>query len=197
MVVAARLKRNTSRTYCMLGDGEIQEGQIWEAAMSGAFHKMDNVVAIVDYNGIQLDGFVKDIMEVAPLADKWRAFGWHTVEIDGHDFPAIQGALREADATKGKPTFFFSSRRRHTSFDCDWSSDVCSSDLDARARVGVAAGLAPLHGRPRRHRRRHAAATLRLGAAGDAAEVVAAALRPRRGVRELGRASCREREHVA
>ncbi len=61
-------------------------------------------MAIVDYNQIQLDGFVKDIMDVAPLAEKWRSFGWHTLEIDGHDFPAIQGALAEAAATKGKPT---------------------------------------------------------------------------------------------
>jgi transketolase len=88
----------------MLGDGEIQEGQIWEAAMFGAFHKVDNVVAIVDYNRIQLDGFVKDIMEVEPLADKWRAFGWHTLEIDGHDFAAVRKAFEEAEATKGKPT---------------------------------------------------------------------------------------------
>jgi transketolase len=102
--LAARLDQRTSRTYVMMGDGEIQEGQVWEAAMSAAFHKVDNVVAIVDYNGIQLDGFVKDIMEVAPLADKWRAFGWHTLEINGHDLPAIQAALREAEATKGKPT---------------------------------------------------------------------------------------------
>ena len=94
----------TSRTYVMLGDGEIQEGQIWEAAMAGAFHKVDNLVAIVDNNRIQLDGFVKDIMAVDPLADKWRAFGWHTIEIDGHDFAAIEGALAEAAATKGKPT---------------------------------------------------------------------------------------------
>jgi transketolase len=104
MGLAARLDGRRSRTYCMLGDGEIQEGQIWEAAMSAPFHKIDNVVAIVDYNGIQLDGFVKDIMEVAPLADKWRSFGWHTLEIDGHNFPAIQNALNEAQATKGKPT---------------------------------------------------------------------------------------------
>lgn len=104
MGIAARLDGRPYRTYAMLGDGEIQEGQIWESAMSGAFHKIDNVVAIVDYNGIQLDGFVKDIMEVAPLADKWRAFGWHTLEIDGHSFPAIQQALQEAEATKGKPT---------------------------------------------------------------------------------------------
>ncbi|HXS95814.1 MAG TPA: transketolase [Candidatus Limnocylindrales bacterium] len=104
MGLAARLNHSPSRTYTMLGDGEIQEGQIWEAAMAGAFHKLDNVVAIVDYNRIQLDGFVKDIMEVEPVADKWRAFGWHTVEIDGHDFAAIQGAFAEAAATKGKPT---------------------------------------------------------------------------------------------
>jgi transketolase len=102
--LVARLDKRGSRTYVMMGDGEIQEGQIWEAAMSGAFHKLDNVVAIVDYNQIQLDGFVKDIMEVAPLAEKWRAFGWHTLEIDGHDIPAIQSALAEAQATKGKPT---------------------------------------------------------------------------------------------
>ena len=65
---------------------------------------VDNVVCIVDYNGIQLDGFVKDIMEVAPLAEKWRAFGWHTIEIDGHDLKAIRAALEEAEGTKGKPT---------------------------------------------------------------------------------------------
>src|SRR5262245_26956598 len=88
MGLAARLSGSPSRSFVMLGDGEIQEGQVWEAAMSGAFHKMDNVVAIVDYNRIQLDGFVSDIMEVKPLAEKWRSFGWHTLEIDGHSFPA-------------------------------------------------------------------------------------------------------------
>jgi transketolase len=104
MGLASRLDGRPSRFYVMLGDGEIQEGQVWEGAMAAAFHKADNIVAIVDYNGIQLDGFVKDIMEVAPLADKWRAFGWHTLEIDGHDIPAIRAALAEAEATKGKPT---------------------------------------------------------------------------------------------
>jgi transketolase len=104
MGLAARLDGRASRTYAMMGDGEVQEGQIWEAAMAGAFHKLDNVVAIVDYNRIQLDGFVHDIMEIAPLAEKWRAFGWHTMEIDGHDFAAIEKAFDEAEATKGKPT---------------------------------------------------------------------------------------------
>ncbi len=104
MGLANRKDNNPSRTYVILGDGEIQEGQIWEAAMFGAFHKVDNVVAIVDYNRIQLDGFVKDIMELEPLADKWRAFGWHTIEVDGHDIPQLQAAFREAAKTKGKPT---------------------------------------------------------------------------------------------
>ena len=112
MGLADRLDGRPNRTYVMLGDGESQEGQVWEAAMSGAFHKIDNVVAIVDYNGIQLDGFVKDIMEVAPLADKWRAFGWNAIEIDGHDFAAIRKAFEQADATKGKPTC---DRRPHRS----------------------------------------------------------------------------------
>ncbi|MFN0170391.1 MAG: transketolase [Bryobacteraceae bacterium] len=104
MALAARLNHSPSRTYVVLGDGEIQEGQIWEAAMSASFHKVDNLVAIVDYNKIQLDGFVKDIMEVAPLAEKWKAFGWHVIELDGHDIPQLQAAFTEARATKGAPT---------------------------------------------------------------------------------------------
>jgi len=104
MGLAARLDGSGSRAYVVLGDGEVQEGQIWEGAMFGAFHKVDNVVAIVDYNKIQLDGFVGDIMEIAPLADKWRAFGWHTIELDGHNIPALQKGFAEAAAAKGKPT---------------------------------------------------------------------------------------------
>jgi transketolase len=104
MGIAARLDGSPSRIYCMLGDGESQEGQVWEAAMAGPFHKLDNVCCIVDYNGIQLDGFVKDIMDVAPLADKWRAFGWHVVELNGNDPVAVRAAFEEAAATKGKPT---------------------------------------------------------------------------------------------
>lgn len=104
MALGAKLDNRPTRIYVMLGDGESQEGQVWEAAMSAAFHKADNLVLILDYNGIQLDGFVKDIMEVAPLADKWRSFGWHTIEIDGHNPAAIQAAMAEAAATKGKPT---------------------------------------------------------------------------------------------
>jgi transketolase len=88
----------------VIGDGESQEGQIWESAMFGSMHATDNVCVIVDNNRIQLDGFVKDIMAIEPLADKWRSFGWHTIEVDGHDISALQKAFAEAAATTGKPT---------------------------------------------------------------------------------------------
>lgn len=106
MALAARLNNSPTRVYVMLGDGEIQEGQVWEAAMFAGFHKIDNIVCIVDYNKIQLDGFVKDIMDLEPLGDKWRSFGWHVVEADGHSIPAVRAAFAEAAATKGKPTVF-------------------------------------------------------------------------------------------
>src|ERR1700730_4106101 len=104
MGLAARLNQSPSRTYVVLGDGEIQEGQIWEVAMFASDNRLDNIVAIVDYNRIQLDGFVKDILDLEPLADKWRSFGWHTIELDGNSIPALQAAFAEAAATKGKPT---------------------------------------------------------------------------------------------
>ncbi len=104
MALAARLDNRPSRTYVMLGDGEIQEGQVWEAAMFASFHKVDNLVCIVDYNKIQLDGFVKDIMPLAPLVDKWKSFGWNVIDIDGHDIEAVQKAFAAAEAVKGQPT---------------------------------------------------------------------------------------------
>jgi len=104
MGLAARLNNSPSRAYVVLGDGEIQEGQIWEAAMFGGKYKLDNVCAILDYNRIQLDGFVKDIMDIEPVVDKWRSFGWHTIELDGHDIAALQRGFAEAAATKGQPS---------------------------------------------------------------------------------------------
>jgi len=104
MALAARLDSRPSRTYVMLGDGEIQEGQVWEAAMFAGFHQVDNLVCIVDYNKIQLDGFVKDIMPLDPLVDKWKSFGWNVIDIDGHDIEAVQKAFAAAEAVKGQPT---------------------------------------------------------------------------------------------
>ncbi|HEY3739320.1 MAG TPA: transketolase [Bryobacteraceae bacterium] len=104
MSLAARLDKSPSRTYVILGDGETQEGQIWEAAMFAPYHKIDNLVCILDYNKIQLDGFVKDILDLEPLAAKWRSFGWHAIELDGNSIPAVQAALTEATYVKGRPT---------------------------------------------------------------------------------------------
>src|SRR6266481_8964500 len=104
MALAAKLDQRPSRTYVILGDGESQEGQIWESAMFAGDKAVDNLVCIVDYNHIQLDGFVNDIMPLDPLPEKWRASNWHAIEVDGHSIPALQAAFAEAAATKGKPT---------------------------------------------------------------------------------------------
>ncbi len=104
MGAAARLDKAPWRTYVVLGDGECQEGQIWEAAMFGAHHHIANVCAIVDYNKIQLDGFVKDIMELEPFAAKWTAFGWNAIEADGHDVAALRRAFASAAAFTAGPS---------------------------------------------------------------------------------------------
>jgi transketolase len=104
MALAARFDRRPSRTYVVIGDGESQEGQVWEAAMFAGDKAVDNLVCITDYNHIQLDGFVDEIMPLEPLVDKWRSFNWHTIEVDGHSIPQLQAAFAEAAATKGKPT---------------------------------------------------------------------------------------------
>ena len=96
MALAGRLDRSPHRVYVMLGCGEMQEGQVWEAAMAAAHHRLDNLTAIVDYNGLQIDGTNSQIMEIAPLADKWRSFGWRVIEIDGHCMKEILAALDEA-----------------------------------------------------------------------------------------------------
>jgi len=104
MALAGRLDGRDYRVYVLLGDGEIQEGQVWEAAMAATHYKLDSVTAFLDYNGLQIDGPVEEVMSLGRVADKWRAFGWHVIEIDGHDFVAILDAVREAKETKGKPT---------------------------------------------------------------------------------------------
>jgi len=100
IALGAKLKKKDLKAYCLLGDGEIQEGSIWEAAMSAAHYKLNNVCAIVDYNKVQENGFVKDIMDLEPLAEKWKSFGWDVVEVDGHDFTQIIDALNKFDAAK-------------------------------------------------------------------------------------------------
>ncbi|MFA4946287.1 MAG: transketolase [Candidatus Micrarchaeia archaeon] len=104
MALAAKTDNAKWRVYCLLGDGECDEGEVWEAAMLSHQYKLDNLVAIVDKNGLQIDGRTRDVMDTNPLAGKFRAFGWHAIEINGHDYKEILGAFREAAATKGKPT---------------------------------------------------------------------------------------------
>jgi transketolase len=103
MALAARLDKKDYRVYVLLGDGEIQEGNIWEAAMACVHYKCDNLCAMLDYNGFQIDGKTKDIMNLEPVAAKWQAFGWHTIEIDGHNMPQILSAYQQAKTIKLKP----------------------------------------------------------------------------------------------
>jgi transketolase len=110
LALGLKLAGSAARVYCILGDGEIQEGQVWEAAMSAPKlgqpgHALDNLVVILDENQIQLDNFVKKVLDVEPVIAKWQAFGWPVIEIDGHDIGQIEKALDQAEATKGKPTF--------------------------------------------------------------------------------------------
>ena len=104
MALGLKLDGSESRVYAVLGDGELQEGQIWEAAMAAAHFKNDNLCALIDANGLQIDGEVSKVMNVACIADKFRSFGWNVLEIDGHDMGAILQALDAAEAHKGAPT---------------------------------------------------------------------------------------------
>ena len=109
MSLAAKMDKKSYRVYCLMGDGETQEGNVWEAAMAGAHYKCDNLCAMIDYNGFQIDGCTKEIMNLEPLADKWRSFGWHAIEINGHSIREILGAYEEAKTIKGKPSIIIAS----------------------------------------------------------------------------------------
>ncbi len=102
--LAAKLDRRTSRTYVLMGDGEQQEGQVWEAAMSASKYRLDNLTAIIDRNGIQQDGLTEQIMPLEPLAAKWRAFNWNVIEVDGYDFSQLLDGFDLAANTRNRPT---------------------------------------------------------------------------------------------
>ena len=104
MALGAKLSGKSFRVYTILGDGEIQEGQVWEASMFAAHYALDNLCVIVDNNGLQIDGNIKDVMSPYPIDEKFAAFGFHVINIDGHDFDQIEAALNEARTIKGKPT---------------------------------------------------------------------------------------------
>jgi len=104
MALASKMDGSPFRVYCLMGDGETQEGQVWEAAMAAPKFKADTLCAILDYNKAQIDGYVKDVMPLEPIKDKWVSFGWHVIPINGHDFEQILGALKEAAETTNQPT---------------------------------------------------------------------------------------------
>jgi len=138
MAMAAAIDGDSWRVYVMLGDGESQEGQVWEAAMSAAKFKLSSLCAILDYNKAQIDGFVEDIMPIEPVADKWRAFGWNVIRIDGHDLQAIYRAFRRAKTVADKPTLILADtiKGKGVSFmenQVDWHGKAPTKDEAKRA----------------------------------------------------------------
>jgi len=104
MALAARLDKSDTRIYCLMGDGETNEGQVWEAAMTASHYKLDNLCAIIDYNKLQIDGFCCEVKDMGAYPDKWKGFGWHVIETDGHDIEKLIAAFDKAKTVKGMPT---------------------------------------------------------------------------------------------
>ena len=104
MALGLKLDGSDSRVYCMIGDGEAQEGSVWEATMAASHYNLDNLTVILDNNNLQIDGPVDEVMSIYPALEKWKAFGWHVIEINGHDFSEIKRALDEAESVRFKPT---------------------------------------------------------------------------------------------
>ena len=140
-----------SRVYTLLGDGEIQEGQVWEACMAAAHYDLDNLCVIVDNNGLQIDGDIAKVMSPYPIVDKLVAFGFHVIAIDGHDFDAIESALNEAKATKGKPSAIVmkTTKGKGVSFmenDAGWHGKAPNDAEYAQAMQELKALLAEVEG---------------------------------------------------
>ncbi len=146
MAIGARLDNLKINIFTIMGDGECAEGQVWEAAMAAVHYKLDNLIAIVDLNGLQIDGFTKDIMNTEPMADKWRSFGWEVLEIDGHDFDQIDDAINKAikadmpvciiaNTTKGKGVSFMENV-------CDWHGNAPSIEEKDKAISDIFGNIA-------------------------------------------------------
>ena len=134
MALSAKVYGNDFRTYAILGDGESEEGQVWEAAMFAAHYKLDNLVAYLDLNGLQIDGPITEVMNPTPHDEKFRAFGWHVIVIDAHDFNQIEAAYKEAKTVKGKPTVIIgkSVKGKGVSYmenKCEWHGQAPKEDL--------------------------------------------------------------------
>ncbi len=134
MALSAKVSGEDYRVYTVLGDGESEEGQVWEAAMFAAHYKLDNLVAVVDWNGLQIDGAITDVMNPTPHDEKFRAFGWNVISINAHDFTEIENAFKAARAVKGKPTVIIakSVKGKGVSYmenACQWHGQAPKEDL--------------------------------------------------------------------
>ena len=134
MALSAKHFGDSYRVYTVLGDGESEEGQVWEAAMFAAHYKLDNLVAVLDWNGLQIDGPITEVMNPTPHDEKFRAFGWHVISINAHDFDEIESAFKEAKTVKGKPTVIIakSVKGKGVSYmenACEWHGQAPKEDL--------------------------------------------------------------------
>lgn len=151
MAIAAKVMDKPYRTYSILGDGEVAEGQVWEAAMSAAKWKLDNLCAFVDVNGLQIDGTTDEVMPLEPLDKKFEAFGWHVIKIDGHNLAEIKNALAEAKSVKGKPTVILMKTVKGKGVSymenaVGWHGKAPNDELYEIARAELEAHLAELEG---------------------------------------------------
>jgi transketolase len=122
--ISTKLNRRKYNVYCILGDGELNEGSVWEAAMSASHHRLDNLIAIVDRNRLQIDGYTSDVMEIEPLIDKWQSFGWQVYECNGHDMEEIMSALNRASSASGKPSVIIANTVKGK--DISFAENVCA-----------------------------------------------------------------------
>ena len=149
MALSGKISNDTYKVYAVLGDGEIQEGQVWEAAMFAAHYQLDNLVAVVDNNGLQIDGKIGDVMSPYPIDEKFAAFGWHVITINGHDFDEIEKAFNEAETVLNKPTVIIqrSTKGKGVSFmenQCGWHGKAPNDEEYAKAMDELKAYLASL-----------------------------------------------------
>lgn len=146
MALAGKIDKKDYRVYALIGDGEVQEGIVWESAMFASHYKLDNITVFLDHNGLQIDGFNKDVMNIEPIGDKFKSFGWHVINIDGHSFEEIIKAIDEAKLTKGKPTIIIAKtiKGKGVSFmenKADWHGRAPSEEETRKALDELGGGI--------------------------------------------------------
>ena len=151
MALGAKHLGKDTKVFALVGDGESQEGQIWEAYMAAAHYKLDNLTVIIDNNGLQIDGETKDVMPTEPLDKKFEAFGWHVIKCDGHDFDQIEAAYKEAEQTKGQPTMILAKtiKGKGVSFmenNAGWHGKAPNDEQWAQAKAELEAKIKELEG---------------------------------------------------